>query len=423
MPVPSLSSDSSYPRGRIGTPLSLGRVAGGNDTLKPYYEHTFESVESDSSSLTPVKRTLLMMKKAGTMGQVQRHSVHHQPQLNSYTARRQQHNLQHSDINAATLPNHYIQEGSKMLSTSQSCQQHPMAMAALPTSQSSLSGSSTLMQLSQQPPPPPHLYHDYPHIIIGGTPFYLIPSDPNSNCSADCETDSYAYPQQVMPIYEEIDPYAVNSFGGGVMGHPAGPPSDQGEVGSLRRPHSPSGNQLLPQSHPLVEQQLTSQLSSQLSSHQGQGCQAHPRTPRVVINPLTRDASRASGRTVCSSTLKKSPGVASASTGSSSNNSSMYYYSDTLHKRPANQRNSGVEDGSGRVSKRLSYDSSDSGLGTKPALLPSSSPSSSMNSSGSENKTHLEMVAASPAASPSAVDAKLVSDLEAEKTRNVTSLV
>lgn len=56
------------------------------------------------------------------------------------------------------------------------------------------------MELSSNPPA--HLYHNYPHIIIGGQPFYLIPSDP-ANAEA-FEVDSYAYPQNV-PIYEEID--------------------------------------------------------------------------------------------------------------------------------------------------------------------------------------------------------------------------
>ena len=68
---------------------------------------------------------------------------------------------------------------------------------------------NNIMELSERPPlghpqlPQPsqatlELYQnqtDYPHIVIGGKPFFLVPSIDAS--------ESYAYPQQ-MPIYEVI---------------------------------------------------------------------------------------------------------------------------------------------------------------------------------------------------------------------------
>ena len=65
---------------------------------------------------------------------------------------------------------------------------------------------NNIMELSERPPlghpqapqPSLELYQnqtDYPHIVIGGKPFFLVPSIDAS--------ESYAYPQQ-MPIYEVI---------------------------------------------------------------------------------------------------------------------------------------------------------------------------------------------------------------------------
>ena len=91
----------------------------------------------------------------------------------------------------------------------------------------------TIMELSERPPQlrPPNVIppNAYPHIIIGGKPFYLIPSsgDPGLN---DGSFESYSYPQHV-PIYEEID--------GGSRFYEAASEmdfsSEQGEVGSIER--------------------------------------------------------------------------------------------------------------------------------------------------------------------------------------------
>jgi hypothetical protein len=94
----------------------------------------------------------------------------------------------------------------------------------------------TVMELSERPPQlrPPHLLPAtaFPHIIIGGKPFYLIPSSGEIPLT-DGSFESYSYPQH-MPIYEEID-------GGSSCGRFYEPASEmdysseQGEVGSVER--------------------------------------------------------------------------------------------------------------------------------------------------------------------------------------------
>jgi hypothetical protein len=63
------------------------------------------------------------------------------------------------------------------------------------------------MELSERPPQPrpPNVIppNAYPHIIIGGKPFYLIPSS-GEGLNNEGMFESYSYPQHV-PIYEEID--------------------------------------------------------------------------------------------------------------------------------------------------------------------------------------------------------------------------
>lgn len=238
-----------------------------------------------------------------------------------------------------TLPNHYI-PGPNSAGKGHAIERLGRA------------NPSNTMQLSDQPPDPPHLYHSYPHIVIGGQPFYLIPSDPNRACSADCDTDSYAYPQNV-PIYEEIDPYATSN---GSAIYP--PPSDLGEAGSTLGTPPPVHGQ---------------QLQRQPARFSG----------RVMVNPLLRSVQHDHSEMTTSltngwdrtgspvstcSTAKKSP-VASTSGGSTS--SSMYYYSDTMK---SSQENRGIKpsEQSSKLS-RLSSDSSDSGLGNhRPVKTPTS---------------------------------------------------
>ena len=77
-----------------------------------------------------------------------------------------------------------------------------------------------VMELSERPPmlTPPSIEESNfpPHILIGGQPFYLVPTTSaasgiggNGNVPTtmlnDANGEHYTYPQNIMPIYEEID--------------------------------------------------------------------------------------------------------------------------------------------------------------------------------------------------------------------------
>merc|ERR1719273_1176406 len=54
---------------------------------------------------------------------------------------------------------------------------------------------------------------DYPHIVIGGKPFFLVPSSHSPSSILETtvnNSEAYAYPQH-MPIYEEIDYTTVSA--------------------------------------------------------------------------------------------------------------------------------------------------------------------------------------------------------------------
>merc|ERR1711936_360421 len=54
---------------------------------------------------------------------------------------------------------------------------------------------------------------DYPHIVIGGKPFFLVPSSHSPSSVLETtvnNSEAYAYPQH-MPIYEEIDYTTVSA--------------------------------------------------------------------------------------------------------------------------------------------------------------------------------------------------------------------
>ena len=217
------------------------------------------------------------------------------------------------------------------------------------------------LQQLQQPPPPQQQQlqqNNYPHILIGGQPFFLIPSDQVENALADEAADSYAYPQSV-PIYEEIDRDAVE------MEDDCSVASDQGAIGSLRmiRPpmrtggHNNNSNNL--QQHaaspfrPVTSHSQTTN-SSELSGSDNSS--VHHRSPqqqqqqqhnngsaaRVLVNPLVRDVAfrdPAYAETYEASSNNKEPSkcvkVSHRSPGNgSSSSSSIYYYSDTLRKKP-----------------------------------------------------------------------------------------
>ena len=62
-----------------------------------------------------------------------------------------------------------------------------------------------VMEFSERPPmayQPTDVYqNDYPHIVIGGKPFFLVPSTTSTSVVDTSNSEAYAYPQH-MPIYE-----------------------------------------------------------------------------------------------------------------------------------------------------------------------------------------------------------------------------
>ncbi len=148
-----------------------------------------------------------------------------------------------------SLPNHYIPEQAQ-------------AFPRLTEVRPRLSvPERTVMELSERPPqmrPPAVLQPNaFPHIIIGGKPFYLIPSsgDESSNHN-DGSFESYSYPQH-MPIYEEID--GNSSYCGGRLYEATSDmeySSEQGEVGSVERLAHPLESSMHPPRSPRMFKSL-----------------------------------------------------------------------------------------------------------------------------------------------------------------------
>ncbi len=235
----------------------------------------------------------------------------------------------------------------------------------------------TLMELTDSPPSSnPHNGQEYPHIIIGGQPFYLIPSSTANNFHNDGNS-SYAYPQSV-PIYEEIDPAAVEED------EVSSAASDQGEIGSLTRPDDPdravisttprslrhlqSQQRQQPSQRPVTSHSQTTNSSDLSSSGESRlsppNARQQQQMPRVLVNPLVRDlayqdtsfsseteASKLGPRqSMVKLNPQRSPGNSSTSQGSStSTSSSVYYYSDTLRKK-------GVENNTEPVDTKIVLD-------------------------------------------------------------------
>ncbi|XP_040582001.1 uncharacterized protein [Lepeophtheirus salmonis] len=229
--------------------------------------------------------------------------------------------------NSTSLPNHYIHDTDRQARIID-----PIAVREFQT-RFATDSSVKRVQLSDRPPPlESEESMTYPHILIGGQPFYLIPSKPE-------ETHSYAYatmttgrqdihhPSPVMengqpPIYEEIDRYYYsNSIGSGV--------SDRGEVGSLNRsdPSSDDGTHHL---------------------HPGR------RFPRGHLP-------------------RRSP------------SNSVYYYSDTLRK--PEEAMGPVQQKCFRINNKLS-DDSDSGISNR-SLAPTPKSSDSKNSNTNNNNNNI----------------------------------
>ena len=257
----------------------------------------------------------------------------------------------------------------------------------------------TRMELASQPPPSHNVYHNFPHIIIGGQPFYLIPSDPEDCAAFETGDPSYAYPQNVAPIYEEIDPdhddrrlpgpvgrFVTSDQGRVVTGDQArvvtsdvasseysSVQSDQGEAGSdtssLRRPR-------------LSQQQQQQQQRAPLG--------------RLVVNPMEQQQQQQQQQQQSQQqqALRRMP--PHRSPASSTGSSSMYYYSDTM-KNPTKQPNR-QRVPQQQSHQRLSDDFSDSGFSHRSnskrngggGVVKQDLGSSSSNSDASSAATHVD---------------------------------
>lgn len=229
-----------------------------------------------------------------------------------------------------------------------------------------------IMELSERPPMPiiqnhqiiqnpaesQHAYQvsnasDYPHIVIGGKPFFLVPSShpPSSVLETTVNnSEAYAYPQhQQMPIYEEID-YTVISA-----------PMSSGSI-MMDRPLSSAA------SHSNSAHTNTSELSSGGDSSSSNSSQkiivptdssSSSNSTAVIMPEISQHGSimmspRLSSQQnrvrladgIIRSASPQSPFSARLSgknQNKPANSSSVYYYSDTLKKPlppPSSEENS-----------------------------------------------------------------------------------
>lgn len=243
-----------------------------------------------------------------------------------------------------SFPNHYIPDNNGVVTFSDNNVVRKQMIAEEFRTRFAPPESRNVMELSERPPMPRpnNVQPDYPHIVIGGKPFYLIPTNDQFSRNQELEDQQYAYPQH-MPIYEEID-YS----------------SDQGEVGSVNYSNRPSSRPIRPTSSAATN---TSELSSVGSSNSSTNNGVN-----MVMNPLvnsTEDhAKRHQIRLADGVERSRSPqsiySAKLAAQQSSSNNSSVYYYSDTL------KQNKNLSSSS---SPRFSSDdSTDSGYNKKAIL-------------------------------------------------------
>ena len=134
-------------------------------------------------------------------------------------------------VNSGRLPNHYIPElPSGSFTIGHNLQEHPR-MLVINNGDNTVGGkrqmviedfrqrfvdpaqARNVMELSERPPmltPTSVSQPNFPpHILIGGQPFYLVPtssaSSSTNNGLNDTTGEQYTYPQNIMPIYEEID--------------------------------------------------------------------------------------------------------------------------------------------------------------------------------------------------------------------------
>merc|ERR1712110_470534 len=252
-----------------------------------------------------------------------------------------------------------------------------------------------IMELSERPPMPiiqnhhtiqnpaesQHAYQvsnasDYPHIVIGGKPFFLVPSShqPSSVLETTVNnSEAYAYPQhQQMPIYEEIDYTTVSA------------PMSSGSI-MMDRPLSSAA------SHSNSAHTNTSELSSgsvgtgdSSSSNSSQkiiidSAMIMPEVSQpVFIPPRHFTTSSQQNRVrladgVLRSASPQSPFSARLSgknqnKPAGSNSNSVYYYSDTI-KKPPLQHNSSSEDTVSLDLKPISTENTSNKVNTKVTLI------------------------------------------------------
>ena len=210
------------------------------------------------------------------------------------------------------------------------------------------------MELASQPPPSHNVYHNFPHIIIGGQPFYLIPSDPEDCAAFETGDPSYAYPQNVAPIYEEIDPDHEEATTGWVSSSAEVAAGNWSQAAAAGHSNNPVRN-----SRVVTSDVASSEYNSSAQSDQGEAgsdtssLRRQPRPQkaaplgRLVVNPMERQQPP-----------HRSP---ASSTGSSS----MYYYSDTMKnpsKQPKKVTTGNWSQAAAGHTNRLSDDFSDSGF-------------------------------------------------------------
>eukprot|EP00096_Caligus_rogercresseyi_P012006 TRINITY_DN4909_c0_g1_i1.p1 TRINITY_DN4909_c0_g1~~TRINITY_DN4909_c0_g1_i1.p1 ORF type:complete len:448 (-),score=130.22 TRINITY_DN4909_c0_g1_i1:487-1830(-) len=162
------------------------------------------------------------------------------------------HHLESHFPNSTSLPNHYIPESHRQRGN------NPRPLDPIRDLSTRFPPSGTAKRVTLSERPPAEISGGLcPHILIGGQPFYLIPS---GGAGPTTTTEAYAYAStdsnnHPPPIYEEIDSrgegggsyYYSNSVGSAF--------SDRGEVGSLQRseqdhPRFPSSGRHLPKRSP-----------------------------------------------------------------------------------------------------------------------------------------------------------------------------
>lgn len=191
---------------------------------------------------------------------------------------------------------------------------------------------------------------DYPHIVIGGKPFFLVPSSHSPSTVMDTtvnNSEAYAYPQH-MPIYEEIDYTTVSA------------PMSSGSI-MMDRPLSSAA------SHSNSAHTNT----SELSSGSGGDSSSSNSSQKIIIDSAIimpevsqpgfippRHCSTTTSSNSQQNRVRLADGVLRSASPQSpfsarlsgknqnkaANSNSVYYYSDTIKKPPLQQAGNSSSD-------------------------------------------------------------------------------